>query len=82
MKRSGNGSGRKKKCGSLRGCEKADSKEMGRGIEIELMEGANGRGDLMVERTKMKLICSILKRTKMVLSRVGKRKMIWMRAVR
>lgn len=84
MKRSGNGSGRRrKKCGRLRGCEKADSKGMGRGIEIELLEGAKGRRrDLMVERTRMKLVDSILERTKMILSRVEKRKMIWLRAVR
>lgn len=82
MKRSGNGSGRKK-CGRLRGCEKADSKGMGRGIEVELMEGARGRRrDLIAEKTRMKPIGSILERTKMMLSRVKKRKMIWMEAAR
>lgn len=37
MKRNGNGNGRRMKCERLRGCEKADSKGMGRGIEVELM---------------------------------------------
>lgn len=55
---------------------------MGRGIEIELMEGARGRRlDLMAGGTRMKPISSILERTKMRLSRLEKRRMIWMRAV-
>lgn len=55
---------------------------MGRGIEIELMEGATGRRlDLMAGRTRMKPISSILERTKTMLSRMEKRRMIWMRAV-
>lgn len=56
---------------------------MGRGIEIEMMEGERGRRrDLMAESTRMKPRDSILERTKMILSRVEKRRMIWMRAAR
>lgn len=56
---------------------------MGRGIELELKEGARGRRlYLMAERTKMKPIGSILERTKMILSRGEKRRMIWTRAAR
>lgn len=56
---------------------------MGWGIEIELKEGLRGRRrDLTAERTRMKPIGSILKRTKMILSRVEKRRMIQMRAAR
>ncbi len=56
---------------------------MGRGIEIELMEGERDRRrDLMAASTRMKPRGSILERTKMILSRVEKRRMIWMRAAR
>lgn len=56
---------------------------MGRGIELELMEGARGRRQyLMAERTRMKPIGSILERTKMILPREEKRRMIWMRAAK
>lgn len=66
-----------------KGCEKADSKGMARGIEIELMRGGRGRkGDLMVERTRMELIDSVVERTKTILSMVEKRMMIWVRAAR
>lgn len=47
------------------------------------MEGARGRRKyLMAERTRMNPIGLILERTKMILSRGEKRRMIWMRAVR
>lgn len=36
----------------------------------------------MLKRTRMKLIGSILERPKMILSRVEKKKMMWMRAAR
>lgn len=76
MRRSGNGSGRGKRCGSLKGYEMADSKGMGRGIEIGLMKGARGRRrDLMVERTRMDLIGLLVERTEMMLSRVERRRM-------
>lgn len=54
----------------------ADSKGMGRGIEIRLMKGARGRRrDLMVERTRMDLIGLLVERTEMMLSRVERRRM-------
>lgn len=71
MRRSGNGSGRGKRCGRLKGCDKEGSKGRARGIEIELMRWGMSRvQDPMVERTKM------------ILSRVEKRRMRWMMAVR
>lgn len=76
MRRSGNGSGRGKRCEMLKWCKKGDSKGMEQGIEIELMRGRRGRKrDLMVGRTRMELIGSMVERTKMILSRVEKRRM-------
>lgn len=60
----------------LKWCEKGDSKGMAQGIEIELMRGRRGRKrDLMVGRTRVELIGSMVERTKMILSRVEKRRM-------
>lgn len=42
MRRTGNGSGRGKRYGMSKGCEKEDSKGMARDIEIELMRGRMG----------------------------------------
>lgn len=83
MRRSGNESGRGKRCERLKGCEKVDNKGMAWGIEKELMRGARGRkGDLVVDRTRMELIDLMVEKTKMRLSKVEKRRMKWMRAAR
>lgn len=74
MRRTGNGSGRGKRYGMSKGCEKEDSKGMARDIEIELMRGE--KRDLMELRGPM------VGRTKMILSRVEKRRIQSMRAAR
>lgn len=77
MRRTGNGSGRGKRYGMSKGCEKEDSKGMARDIEIELMRGGMG-----TKRDLMELIGSMVGRTKMILSRVEKRRIQSMRAAR